>query len=120
MESEGLLPCSQQPATGTYSEPDATNTNLPTQFHPTIHSNVIVPSMPRSSEWSFTFRITNHLSHGLGEIIHSKYKVIYTTTVPSISQIAASLYQDHTTGLSSPVEEEVLVQLKGKVVLVLN
>jgi hypothetical protein len=32
MKSEGSLPYSQKPATGTYSQPDAANPQLPTQF----------------------------------------------------------------------------------------
>jgi hypothetical protein len=32
MESEGLLPCSQQPAIGPYLEPAESSQYLPTQF----------------------------------------------------------------------------------------
>jgi hypothetical protein len=30
METEGSLPCSQQPATGVYNEPDETSPHVPT------------------------------------------------------------------------------------------
>jgi hypothetical protein len=33
MEPDGPLPCSQQPATGPYPEPDASNPHIPTLFH---------------------------------------------------------------------------------------
>jgi hypothetical protein len=32
METEGSLPCSQEPATGSYPEPDESNTHPPTIF----------------------------------------------------------------------------------------
>jgi len=32
MGPEGPLPCSQQPATGTYTEPDGSSPHLPTLF----------------------------------------------------------------------------------------
>jgi hypothetical protein len=32
MEPEGLLQCSQEPATGSYPLPDASSLQLPTQF----------------------------------------------------------------------------------------
>jgi hypothetical protein len=47
MEPEGSLPCSQQPATGRYPEPDASSPHLATHF-PKIHSNITFPSTPRS------------------------------------------------------------------------
>jgi hypothetical protein len=50
MELKGSLLCSQQPATGPYPEPDESNKH-PTYF-PEIHFNIIIPSMPRSSERS--------------------------------------------------------------------
>jgi hypothetical protein len=42
MEPESPLPCSQQPATGTYLKPDASNPQLPNYF-PGIQS-VVLPS----------------------------------------------------------------------------
>jgi hypothetical protein len=50
MGPEGSLPCSQEPATGSCPEPDASSPHFPTLF-PKIHSNIIFPSTPRSSEW---------------------------------------------------------------------
>jgi len=55
MQPEGSLPCSQQPATGSYPEPDGSIHNFSPHF-PNIHSNVIFPSAPRCSECSTTFR----------------------------------------------------------------
>jgi len=50
MEPESSLPCSQQPGTVPYREPDESSLYLPTYF-PKIHSNIVFPSMLRSSEW---------------------------------------------------------------------
>jgi hypothetical protein len=57
MEPEGLLPFSQDPATGPYPEPDASSPYSPTYF-PKIHSNIILPSRPNSSEWSVLFKFS--------------------------------------------------------------
>jgi hypothetical protein len=51
MEPEGSLPCSQEPGTGPYPEPDATIHTFALYFLK-IHSNIIFPLMPSSSEWS--------------------------------------------------------------------
>jgi hypothetical protein len=51
MEAERALPCSQQPATGPYPEPDESSPHLPTCLCK-IHSNINFPSTTRSSEWS--------------------------------------------------------------------
>jgi hypothetical protein len=66
MEIEGPFPCSQGPATDTYPDPDS---SFPPYF-PTIHSHIIFPSTPRSSERHLLYRICNqnillisHLSH---------------------------------------------------------
>jgi hypothetical protein len=59
MEPEGLLPCSQEPATILIlSQMNPIHT-----FHPyflKIHFNIILPSTPRYCEWSFSLRLSNH------------------------------------------------------------
>jgi hypothetical protein len=54
MEPEGSSPCSQKPATRPYPEP--AESSLPIDpYLPKVHLNVILPPMPRSSQWSLTF-----------------------------------------------------------------
>jgi hypothetical protein len=53
-EPEGSSPYSQEPATGPYAEPARPTLHpLPANL-PKIHSDDILPSTPRSSEWSFS------------------------------------------------------------------
>jgi len=72
VKTEGSLPCSQQLATGPYSEPDESSPQPPTDF-PKIQSNVILPSTPRSSEWThlFSWWIFNEL---LTQVIYEYVK----------------------------------------------
>jgi hypothetical protein len=51
MEPEGSLPCSQDPTTGPILSQINPVHNFPSYF-PNIHSNIILPSTPRSSELS--------------------------------------------------------------------
>jgi hypothetical protein len=48
MESEGLLPCSLESATGSYTESDESISHLSTYFSQ-IHSNIFLLSAPRSA-----------------------------------------------------------------------
>jgi hypothetical protein len=58
MEPEGSLPCSQEPVTGHYPESDEFNPHPPNRLHK-IYFNKIIPSTPKSSEWSLSFRLPN-------------------------------------------------------------
>jgi hypothetical protein len=64
-EPEGSSLCSQEPATGPYSEPTGSTLHSPAYLS-NIHSDPILPSTLRSSEWSLSFRLSNqnlvHLS----------------------------------------------------------
>jgi hypothetical protein len=51
MEPEGSLPCSQKPATGTYSK-SSESSSPHRSLLPKIQLNVILPPTPRSSQWS--------------------------------------------------------------------
>jgi hypothetical protein len=66
MEPECSLPCSQQLAPGTCPEPHESSPYLPPYF-PMIHSDVILPWTPRSSEWSLPRRVSDqdvvYISH---------------------------------------------------------
>jgi len=61
VESEGSLPCSKQAATGPYPEPDESSPHLPTPFLFKIHSNIILPFTPRSSNGLFLSGFPNKI-----------------------------------------------------------
>jgi hypothetical protein len=52
METEGSLPYLQEPAACPSPEPDQSSLRLPTTFLK-IRLNIILPSVPGSSEWCF-------------------------------------------------------------------
>jgi len=58
MQQEVSLQCSQKPLTVPYPEPDHSLHNFP-PYSPMIHSNIILQSTPRFSEWSLPFRFPN-------------------------------------------------------------
>jgi len=57
MDSEGLLPHSQETATRTYSEPDQSSP-FPLSHFLKIHINTILPSRPGSSKSSLSLRFS--------------------------------------------------------------
>jgi hypothetical protein len=57
-EPEGSSPHSQQPANDTYLEPGESTQHPPTNL-PKVHFDPILPSTPRSFEWSFSFGLSH-------------------------------------------------------------
>jgi hypothetical protein len=57
-EPEVSSPHSQQPDTGPYPEPIESTPSPPANL-PKIHSDPIISSMPRSSEWSLSFELSH-------------------------------------------------------------
>jgi hypothetical protein len=55
METEGSVPCSQEPSTGPCPEPDEPNPH-PVSYFSKIHFNALFPSKCRSSKWPLLFR----------------------------------------------------------------
>jgi hypothetical protein len=66
METETSLPCTQEPATGSYPFQMNPVHNL-TSYSCKIHINIILPSMTRSPKWYF------HLSLCLYYVLHACY-----------------------------------------------
>jgi hypothetical protein len=64
MEPEGLLTCSQKPATGPYIEPAESSS-----LHPSLS-----PSMPRSSKWSLTFGSPNQ--NAVNNVVDKRHKIV--------------------------------------------
>jgi hypothetical protein len=68
METAGLLLWTQEPITIPYSDPDESSQNPIKLFlKHKIHFNIILPYLPRTSEYSVSFRHSNqnfvHISH---------------------------------------------------------
>jgi hypothetical protein len=73
MESEGSLPCPQQPCTVLYLDQMHPVHNFPPCF-PKIHSNIILPSTPRSSEFSsLLLRFSNQNTVYISHLTHACY-----------------------------------------------
>jgi hypothetical protein len=51
-----MLPFSQERATGRYSD-SYDSSPQPLVIFPKIHFNIILPSIPRSSEWALSLRV---------------------------------------------------------------
>jgi len=69
MESEGSLPCSQDPPTGLCPEPDEFSPQFSPYF-PKVHSNIILPPTPRTYQWSLRFRYPNQ------NIVRTSYHIL--------------------------------------------
>jgi hypothetical protein len=54
MEPGGSLPCSQEPSTAPYPEPDQSNPYHPI-LSPYVHFNIVHPPTPWSSQWFLSF-----------------------------------------------------------------
>jgi hypothetical protein len=61
MEPEGSLPCSQEPTTGPYPEPDVSSHTLPSCFLNT-RSRIILPSTCRTPQWSHPLKFSHQNS----------------------------------------------------------
>jgi len=57
MKPKGSLPSSQEPTTGPYPKP-ANLVHTSPSYLPKFHSNIILPSTPRSSKCSLLFSFT--------------------------------------------------------------
>jgi len=60
---------SQQPATGPYPEIEQSSPHIPTLFS----SNIIIPYMHRSPEWSLLFMSSNQNSVHISRLSHACY-----------------------------------------------
>ena len=58
MQPEGSLPCSQQPVTGPYPEPDSVYAFPPSLFN--IYFNIILSPTPMSSKCPFIIEFPHH------------------------------------------------------------
>jgi hypothetical protein len=71
-EPEDSLPCSHEPSTGTYPQPDESS-----PYHPILlskfHFNIILPPMSRSSCWSLSFWLSQQNTVSTGFRSHACY-----------------------------------------------
>jgi hypothetical protein len=73
METEGSLPCPQEPATCPYPEPDQSSPRPPPSYFLKIHFNIILPFTPRFSKWSFSFRFPDQNPVYPPPLLHTRH-----------------------------------------------
>jgi hypothetical protein len=71
MEPEGPWPCSQEPTTSPYPEPDKSNAHPPTLFPISLY--IILPSMLSTSEWSFPLSLFSQNFVRISHLTHAHY-----------------------------------------------
>jgi hypothetical protein len=92
MKPEGSLSCSQQPATGPYSEPDESSP----QSHPislTSYFNIILPSTPWSSKWFIPSGLPTNNMYEFSHILHTP-PISFSFVHPNIWWRVATNYID--------------------------
>jgi hypothetical protein len=96
MEPEGLLLCSQEPATCPYPEPEESIPH-PAPCFRNINFNIVLPYTPRTSKWSLPFK---HSNQNFVRISHLPVRYMTRLSQPHLNVNMWS----------------VLLRLKGKVI----
>jgi hypothetical protein len=74
VKPDGSLPCSQQPTTSPYPEPDESNSHT-ANLSLKINFNIILPSTPRSSRWLLSFRLLNQYFVRISRVSYMTYEL---------------------------------------------